>query len=108
MNLRYCTLIRNAPALLLKITCLVFLLLPLCPARAQNKELKELKKEADQRFTEENYDGAYKLYSQLVSNYPKDPVYNFRLGVCMIYAEPDKSKALQYLTTAAATPEEAP
>jgi hypothetical protein len=72
---------------------------------SQQADVKEVKKEADRRFDDEDYDGAYKLYSQLVANFPKDPVFNYRLGVCMIYSEPDKKKALPYLKSAAANPE---
>lgn len=68
----------------------------------------DVKKEADKLFKEEDYVKAYKLYSQLVSNFPKDPDYNFRLGVCMIYAEPDKKKCLPYLKIAANAGAEAP
>jgi hypothetical protein len=65
---------------------------------AQSEE--ELKKQAEQLFEEEDYVSAYKLYSQLVSNHATDPLYNYRLGVCMIYAEPDKKKSFSYLNKA--------
>ena len=68
----------------------------------------ELKVQADKLFKEEKYDQAYKFYSQLVSNFPKDPEYNFRLGVCMIYSEPDKTKCIPFLKTSAANTAEAP
>ena len=66
---------------------------------AQNnfKDENELKKSAAELFENEEYGKAYKLYSQLVSNYPKDPNYNFRLGVCMLFAEPNKKKCYSYL-----------
>jgi len=48
--------------------------------------VEETKKTANKHFENEEYDVAYKLYSQLVSNFPKDPELNFRLGVCMIYS----------------------
>ncbi len=66
--------------------------------RAQSEE--ELKKQAEQLFEDEEYVKAYKLYSQLVSNHSTDPLYNYRLGVCMIYAEPDKKKSFSYLNKA--------
>lgn len=87
--------------------CGLFLITLPFGALAQGADVKEIKKEADRRFDEEDYDGAYKLYSQLVANFPKDPVFNYRLGVCMIFSEPDKKKALPYLKNAAAS-EEAP
>lgn len=73
-----------------------------------NASFEDVKKEADKLFKDEEYVKAYKLYSQLVSNFPKDAEYNFRLGVCMIYAEPDKKKCLPYLKVAAGSGSEAP
>lgn len=66
--------------------------------QAQSEE--ELKKQAEDLFEEEEYTKAYKLYSQLVSNNPREPLYNYRLGVCMIYSEPDKKKSFSYLNKA--------
>lgn len=67
---------------------------------SQFKNEEELKKKAAQYFEEEDYGNGYKLYSQLVSNYPKDPIYNYRLGVCMLFTEPDKKKPFPYLQLA--------
>ncbi len=67
--------------------------------------VEETKKTANKHFEDEEYDIAYKLYSQLVSNFPKDVELNFRLGVCMIYSEPDKKKCLPYLKTAYLNPD---
>lgn len=85
----------------------VFLLLAVyCPVFSQTSKLNEdLPKEAAKLFEEENYSAAYKLYSQLVSNYPKEPEYNFRLGVCMIYSEPNKKKSIEYLKFAVNNPD---
>lgn len=60
----------------------------------------QLRKDAEQLFEDEDYTKAYKLYAQLVSNHPTDPLYNYRLGVCMIYSEPDKKKCFSYLNKA--------
>jgi len=75
---------------------------------SQNKSNDDLKIEANKLFENEDYTTAYKLYSQLVANYPKDPVYNFKLGVCMIYSEPDKNKCLPFLTFANSKSAECP
>ena len=64
---------------------------------AQYASEDELKKQAAQYFEDEDYANGYKAYSQLVSNYPKDANYNYRLGVCMLYTEPDKKKCYSYL-----------
>lgn len=102
MSLRYLALIYCATLKFAR-GSLVFLLLvlPLVHFSQNPSSNEDLIKQADKLFDEENYSGAYKLYSQLVSNFPKDPVYNFRLGVCMIYAEPEKKKCLPYLKFAA-------
>ena len=71
---------------------------------SQFKNEDELKKQANKYFEEEDYANGFKLYSQLVSNYHKDPAYNFRLGVCMLYTEPDKKKPIPYLSIAAKIP----
>lgn len=103
MSLRCLTLLFCAILKCAKKPLAVFLLLAAWPLCAQNTSADtDLKKQADQLFVEENYAQAYKLYSQLVANYPKDPVYNYKLGVCMIYAEPDKKKSLAYLKFAVA------
>jgi len=66
---------------------------------AQNNFSSEgdLKKQANKLFENEDYTAAYPLYSQLVSIYPKDPEYNYKLGVCMLYSGGDREKPIQYL-----------
>ena len=70
---------------------------------SQFKNEDELKKQAAKDFDDEDYADGFKLYSQLVSTYPKDPTYNFRLGVCMLYTDADKKKCISYLNIAAKT-----
>jgi len=70
---------------------------------SQFKNEDELKKQAAKYFEDEDYANGFKLYSQLVSTYPKDPTYNFRLGVCMLYNDADKKKAIPFLNIAAKT-----
>lgn len=87
---------------------LLFLLLLISggPGFAQAKDEGELKKQAARAFEEENYALAFKNYSTLLANYPKDPDYNYRLGVCAIYVEPEKKKAVSYLQAAARNPKD--
>jgi hypothetical protein len=66
---------------------------------------EEFKKQAAKLFDEEEFVKAYPLYTQLVSLYKKDPDYNYRLGVCMIYSIQDKEKAIPYLEFALRTPD---
>ena len=93
---------------IVKKTIVLLTLIFSCPVFSQNVSIEDIKKEANKLFEEDEFTKAYKLYSQLVSNYPKDPEYNFKLGVCMIYSEPDKKKCLPYLTFANSKPDEAP
>ncbi|MBS1652684.1 MAG: PD40 domain-containing protein, partial [Bacteroidetes bacterium] len=58
---------------------------------------EELKKNAAKLFESEQYCEANSLYTQLVSNYPKEAEYNYKLGVCMLFCEVDKKKCLPYL-----------
>ncbi|TND02845.1 MAG: WD40-like beta Propeller containing protein, partial [Bacteroidetes bacterium] len=65
---------------------------------------EEVKKAAEVSFTEGNYPQAFKLYSQLLATYPKDPNYNYRFGVCMLFSQGDKDQALSYLEKASKDP----
>lgn len=75
---------------------------------SQVKNEEELKKQANTLFEQEDYNAAYKSYSQLVSLYPKDPEYNYRLAVCMLFTEPDKKKPFQYFQIALKSQTEVP
>ena len=101
MSLRYFALVYCATLKFARKSLFFLLLLLYCPSFSQTGSGDDLKKEADKLFKEEQYTQAYKLYSQLVANFPKDAEYNYRLGVCMIYSEPDKKKCLPYLKFAA-------
>ena len=88
---------------------LVFLAIIYCSkSYSQIKNENDLKKQAEKNFEEEDYNLAYKLYAQLVSLYPKDPDYNYKLGVCMLYTEPDKKKPFSYLQIAVNSKIDAP
>lgn len=65
----------------------------------------ELKQQALKLFEDDEFEEAYPLYSQLASLYPKDPNYNYRLGVCMLYASDDKEKAIPFLEFSAKKPD---
>lgn len=64
---------------------------------SQTKNEEDLKKQAAKAFEEEDYAAGAKLFSTLLANYPKDAQYNYRMGVCLLYADPNKKKCLQYL-----------
>jgi hypothetical protein len=60
----------------------------------------QLAKEANEYFVSGDFLKAYPLYSQLVSLYPQNVDYSYRFGACAIYSDPDKSKAIKFLTSA--------
>jgi hypothetical protein len=62
---------------------------------------KELRKQAENLFKDDEYAAALPLYSQLLSLYPKDPNFNYKYGVCLLYAKENKEKPLPYLILAA-------
>lgn len=92
-------LLSTSCTLSIKLTVFALFVCLSAPIMAQTAE-PDVIKEADNLFEEEEYTKAYKLYAQLVSNHPTDPLYNYRLGVCMIYSEPDKKKSFSYLNKA--------
>ena len=57
----------------------------------------EFKKHANKLFEDDEFEQAYPLFSQLLSVYPKDPDYNYRFGVCTLFASDDKEKAIPFL-----------
>ncbi|MDG1476041.1 MAG: hypothetical protein P8Q14_02745, partial [Vicingaceae bacterium] len=73
-------------------------------AYAQYSSKEELKEAADKMFEEKNYTGSLKLFSQLLSTYPKDPNYNYKYGACVLFGERNKDEALRYLKFAASKP----
>ena len=85
----------------LRIIYILFLLLGLEThlAFAQTSFASEddMKKQAQKLFSDEEFEQAFPLYSQLVSLYPKDPNYNYRLGVCMLFASDDKERPIPFL-----------
>ena len=81
-------------------------LLALLPVhlRAQVTTEEDVIKNAAAAFDQENYGKAMPLYSQLLANHPNDPNYNYRFGVCMLFASSDKGKALPFLEEASKNP----
>ncbi|MBL4670525.1 MAG: PD40 domain-containing protein, partial [Flavobacteriales bacterium] len=81
-----------------KITLTVLILLFVSiNTQAQYASEEELKDAANEMFEEENYVGSIKLFSQLLSTYPKDPSYNYKYGACLLFGSRDKDEALRYL-----------
>ena len=66
----------------------------------KNNTEQQLVKQANELFDQGEFLQAFPLYSQLVSLYPQDPMYNYKFGACAIYGQPDKSQAIKHLTFA--------
>ena len=84
---------------------LFYLSIPFVKAQTTFASENELIKQAAKLFEDEKFEEAAPLYSQLVSNYLKDPNYNFRLGVCLLFTSGDKEKPLPYLELAVNNPD---
>ena len=88
-----------------KITCIAALMCAVViSAKAQYASEDELKTAANEMFEEANYVGSLKLFGQLLSNYPKDPSYNYKYGACVLFGSRDKEKSLKYLEFAITKP----
>ncbi len=99
---------RKVHRLLVVVLWCVFISGKLIAQNTAFNTVDELKAEANRLFEDDEYAKCYKLYSQLVSNYPKDPEYNYRLGVCILFCEPDKKKAFNFLQFAVSKPDDTP
>ena len=69
------------------------------------KNPKQLIKGADAAFDKGDYKAAAPLYSQLVSNFPKDPEYNYKYGASLLFAGSDKEKPIKFLQFAVSKPD---
>lgn len=60
----------------------------------------EQKTKAEDYFKNQEYSKALPIYSQLLSLYPSDPIYNYKYGVCLVETNSQTSSAIKYLTLA--------
>ncbi len=74
------------------------------PAQNYDSE-EEVKKQAEKFYQEDQFVKAMPLYSQLLSLYPKDPNFNYKYGVCILFADADKGKPIAFLEFASKKPE---
>ncbi len=72
------------------------------------KNEKQLIKGANDQFDAKNYKEVISLFSTLVSNYPKDPTYNYKYGASLLYGGTDKEKPIKYLKFSVSRPEVEP
>lgn len=85
---------------------LLCMLLPAATfAQAGYKSEEELIKSAEKFFDDKNYEKAFPLFSQIVSNRPDNSHYNYCLGVCIMKAGTDKAEAIRFLDLATKSPQ---
>lgn len=75
---------------------------------AQKGTEQEMVKKANTLFNSGEFLKAYPLFSQLVSLYPNHTEYNYKFGACAIFSDPDKTKAVKFLTIATSKADQDP
>lgn len=65
------------------------------PASGQ-QENKTDPRDAEDMFSAYNYEGAIKLFTKLLEEKPEDIYYHYKLGLCFLSADDDKSQAIPY------------
>jgi DNA repair exonuclease SbcCD ATPase subunit len=65
---------------------------------------QEIKENADKMFDEGLYVEAYDLYNSITGTFSREHDWNFKYGACVLYAEHDKSKAIDRLVYSASNP----
>ena len=81
------------PAYLLLIFTLI---LPATDLTAQELSSKASRQSSLEAFSKGNYEQAYLEFSELLDKYPKDPMYKYYSGVCLVklHREPEKAEKL--------------
>ena len=79
--------------------CIIFCVTAAVAQKSPSSE-DDLRKQAEKLFEKENYLEAAPMYSQLLSLYPRDAVYNYRYGVSLLLSGLDKTGAATYLEAA--------
>ncbi len=79
------------------LTFILFLLLSSFLLKAQDNEALTELKTAYLNIRNENYRAAYPYYKKMLNQYPKEPIYHYYVGRCMLFMEKDPLKAISYL-----------
>lgn len=82
------------------IVLLILTAIPFTDSFSQNPAQKPSKKSALDAFEKGNYELAGSQYSELSASYPKDPVYKYFNGVCLVKLNRDPAKAAVLLREA--------
>ncbi len=73
------------------------LVFSILPAIAQTDIAESDVKTADDNFKSENYEEALTIYLDLLTEDPRNMLYNYRIGVCYLNTNINKAKAIPYL-----------
>src|SRR5688572_1157967 len=74
---------------------------PAAPVAITKDQAAEVKKQAGDLYKAQNYKAAIDPYVKLVNYDPEDLEFNYRLGMCYLNSNTDKSQAIQYFVKAA-------
>lgn len=74
---------------------------PVTPVKLTKEQASTVKKDAAALYKQENYMAALAEYSKLVNYDPNDLDFNYRLGMCYLNSNSEKSKAVEYFVKAA-------
>jgi hypothetical protein len=85
---------------ILSTSLLIFLLVPLSPLNSQDKLQKPSRQSALEAFSKDNFEFAYNQFTELSALYPKDPLYKYYCGVCLVKLNRDPGKAASLLQDA--------
>ena len=67
---------------------------------SQNISSKPTRQSSFEAFSKENYEQAYNEFTELLKIYPKDPLYNYYSGVCLVKLNRNPDKAVILLKLA--------
>jgi tetratricopeptide (TPR) repeat protein len=67
---------------------------------SQDSQPKPTRQSSIEAFTKGDYEQAYNGFSELLTKYPKDPLYKYYSGVCLVKMNRDQGNALTLLSQA--------
>lgn len=79
------------------LTILIFLLITPTLLLAQDADALHQLKSAYLHIQNENYQEAYPYYRKMLDQYPKEPIYHYYVGRCLLFIDKDPLKAIKYL-----------
>ena len=80
---------------------LIFFFLFCADIQAQNDDSFDELKSAYLNIENENYKEAYEYFKEILILYPKEPIYNYYVGRCLLFLDKEPSRAIRFLRFAA-------